>query len=112
MFAQESVLRLDATAIDYIIIALYFVFVLGIGYLARRAVSSSLDFFLSGRSLPAWVTGLAFISANLGAIEIMGMSANGAQYGIPTVHYFWIGAVPAMLFLCFGVMPSYYGSRV
>ncbi|TCC32467.1 sodium:solute symporter family protein [Kribbella sindirgiensis] len=112
MLAQQSILRLDATAIDYIIIALYFVFVLGIGYLARRAVSSSLDFFLSGRSLPAWVTGLAFISANLGAIEIMGMSANGAQYGMPTVHYFWIGAIPAMLFLGVVMMPFYYGSKV
>jgi len=112
MLAQDSILRLDATAIDYIIIALYFMFVLGIGYLAKRAVSSSLDFFLSGRSLPAWVTGLAFISANLGAIEIMGMSANGAQYGIPTVHYFWIGAVPAMLFLGVVMMPFYYGSKV
>ena len=72
--------------------AVYFVFVLGIGLLARRQVSDSVDFFLSGRSLPAWVTGLAFISANLGAVEIMGMSANGAEYGMPTVHYFWIGA--------------------
>jgi SSS family solute:Na+ symporter len=86
--------------------------VLGIGYLAKRAVSNSLDFFLSGRSLPAWVTGLAFISANLGAIEIMGMSANGAQYGLPTVHYFWIGAIPAMLFLGVVMMPFYYGSKV
>ncbi|TCC65509.1 Na+/galactose cotransporter [Kribbella pittospori] len=112
MLALESILRLDATAIDYIIIATYFVFVLGIGYLAKNAVSNSLDFFLSGRSLPAWVTGLAFISANLGAIEIMGMSANGAQYGMPTVHYFWIGAVPAMLFLGVVMMPFYYGSKV
>jgi SSS family solute:Na+ symporter len=112
MLALDSVLRLDATAIDYIIIATYFAFVLGIGYLAKRAVSNSLDFFLSGRSLPAWVTGLAFISANLGAIEIMGMSANGAQYGMPTVHYFWIGAIPAMLFLGVVMMPFYYGSKV
>jgi SSS family solute:Na+ symporter len=112
MLTQDSILRLDATAIDYIIIALYFTFVLGIGYLAKRAVSNSLDFFLSGRSLPAWVTGLAFISANLGAIEIMGMSANGAEYGMPTVHYFWIGAVPAMLFLGVVMMPFYYGSKV
>jgi solute:Na+ symporter, SSS family len=110
--AQESILRLDARAIDYLIIALYFTFVLGIGYLAKRAVSNSLDFFLSGRSLPAWVTGLAFISANLGAIEIMGMSANGAQFGVPTVHYFWIGAIPAMLFLGVVMMPFYYGSKV
>jgi solute:Na+ symporter, SSS family len=110
--AQESMLRLDARVIDYLIIALYFTFVLGIGYLAKRAVSNSLDFFLSGRSLPAWVTGLAFISANLGAIEIMGMSANGAQFGVPTVHYFWIGAIPAMLFLGVVMMPFYYGSKV
>ncbi|MFJ4652057.1 sodium:solute symporter family protein [Nocardia sp. NPDC088792] len=93
-------------------VALYFVVVLGIGLMARRRVSSSLDFFLSGRSLPAWVTGLAFISANLGAVEIMGMSANGAQYGMPTMHYYWIGAVPAMLFLGIVMMPFYYGSKV
>jgi SSS family solute:Na+ symporter len=105
-------LRLDANAIDYVLLAFYFVLVLGIGYLARRQVSTSLDFFLSGRSLPAWVTGLAFISANLGAIEVMGMSANGAEYGLPTAHYFWIGAVPAMLFLGIVMMPFYYGSKV
>jgi solute:Na+ symporter, SSS family len=112
LLAQESGLRLDAGFVDYSIIALYFVFVLGIGLIARRAISNSLDFFLSGRSLPAWITGLAFISANLGAIEIMGMSANGAEFGMPTVHYFWIGAVPAMLFLGIVMMPFYYGSKV
>jgi SSS family solute:Na+ symporter len=105
-------LRLDANWVDYLLVAIYFGFVLGIGIMARRSVSSSLDFFLSGRSLPAWVTGLAFISANLGAVEIMGMSANGAQFGLPTVHYFWIGAVPAMLFLGVVMMPFYYGSKV
>ncbi|MGV9409706.1 sodium:solute symporter family protein [Nocardia sp. NPDC003693] len=110
--AAGSGLRLDADPIDYALIALYFGFVLAIGWLARRQVSSSLDFFLSGRSLPAWVTGLAFISANLGAVEIMGMSANGAEYGMPTMHYFWIGAVPAMLFLGIVMMPFYYGSKV
>src|SRR3954462_2901352 len=112
VLAADTQLRLDANAVDYILIALYFVFVLGIGLLARRSISSSLDFFLSGRSLPAWVTGLAFISANLGAVEIMGMSANGAQFGIPTVHYFWVGAIPAMLFLGVVMMPFYYGSKV
>lgn len=110
--AWAADLRLDTNWVDYLVIALYFVFVLGIGVMARRAVSNSLDFFLSGRSLPAWVTGLAFISANLGAVEIIGMSANGAKYGIPTVHYFWIGAVPAMLFLAVVMMPFYYGSKV
>ena len=80
--------------------------------MARRQISESVDFFLSGRSLPAWVTGLAFISANLGAVEIMGMSANGAQFGLPAVHYFWVGAIPAMLFLGVVMMPFYYGSKV
>jgi len=112
LLAADAQLRLDANWVDYILIALYFVFVLGIGILAKRSVSSSIDFFLSGRSLPAWVTGLAFISANLGAVEIIGMSANGANFGIPTVHYFWIGAVPAMLFLGVVMMPFYYGSKV
>ena len=108
----DANLRLDANAVDYVLLAMYFALVIGIGYLARRRVSTSLDFFLSGRSLPAWVTGLAFISANLGAIEVMGMSANGAEYGMPTAHYFWIGAVPAMLFLGVVMMPFYYGSKV
>ncbi|MEO6996604.1 MAG: Na+/galactose cotransporter, partial [Terracoccus sp.] len=103
---------ISANLVDYVIIALYFVFVMGIGVMARRAISDSLDFFLSGRSLPAWVTGLAFISANLGAVEIMGMSANGAQFGISAVHYFWVGAIPAMLFLGVVMMPFYYGSKV
>jgi SSS family solute:Na+ symporter len=112
VLAAEAQLRLDANWIDYLLVALYFGFVIGIGIMAKRSVSTSIDFFLSGRSLPAWVTGLAFISANLGAVEIMGMSANGAQFGIPTVHYFWIGAVPAMLFLGVVMMPFYYGSKV
>ena len=110
--AVRSETLIDASAVDYLILLVYFVFVLGIGLLARRQVSDALDFFLSGRSLPAWVTGLAFISANLGAVEIMGMSANGAEIGIATVHYFWIGAIPAMLFLGVVMMPFYYGSKV
>ena len=105
-------LQLHVGVLDYMLIAVYFVFVLGIGYLARSQIASSLDFFLSGRRLPAWVTGIAFVSANLGAVEIMGMSANGAQIGLSTMHYYWIGAVPAMLFLGVVMMPFYYGSRV
>jgi len=107
----QTDLRLDANALDYVLVAFYFVLVLGIGLVARRSISSSLDFLLSGRSLPAWVTGLAFISANLGAIELIGMTANGAQYGIPTAHYYWVGAVPAMVFLGIVMMPFYYGSK-
>lgn len=112
LHTADDTFRLDADFFDYTIVAIYFVVVLGIGVMARRQVSTSLDFFLSGRSLPAWVTGLAFISANLGAVEIMGMSANGAEYGMATVHYFWVGAVPAMLFLGIVMMPFYYGSGV
>jgi solute:Na+ symporter, SSS family len=110
--AAENVLHLHVGVLDYILIAVYFVFVLGIGYLARSQIASSLDFFLSGRRLPAWVTGIAFVSANLGAVEIMGMSANGAEIGLSTLHYYWIGAVPAMLFLGVVMMPFYYGSAV
>ena len=105
-------LRLDLNALDYTILGAYFVTVLGIGYLARRSIRSSLDFLMSGRSLPAWVTGLAFVAANLGALEILGMAANGAQYGVATVHYYWVGAVPAMVFLGIVMMPFYYGSKV
>lgn len=112
MVVAESVLRLDASWVDYSLVALYFVFVLGIGWAARARVSSSIDFFLSGRGLPSWVTGLAFISANLGAVEIIGHSANGVQYGMQTMQYFWIGAVPAMVFLGIVMMPFYYGSKV
>src|SRR2546430_2112695 len=85
--------------VDYAVMALYFAFVLGIGAALRRYVRTSEDFFLSGRSIPAWVTGLAFISANLGAQEVIGMGASGAKYGIATSHFYWIGAIPAMVFL-------------
>jgi SSS family solute:Na+ symporter len=112
METAQNVLRLDASWIDYALVALFFLFVLGIGWAAKLRVSSSIDFFLSGRGLPAWVTGLAFVSANLGAVEIIGMSANGVQYGLQTMHYFWIGAVPAMIFLGIVMMPFYYGSKV
>lgn len=105
-------LRLSLSGLDLTLIVIYFTFVIGIGFALRRLITTSTDFFLSGRSLPAWITGIAFISANLGAIEILGMSASGAQYGISIVHYYWIGAVPAMVFLGIVMMPFYYGSRV
>ena len=103
---------IDARWYDYFPIIIYFAFVIGVGFMARRKAASSDEFLTSGRSLPAWVTGIAFVSANLGAVEIMGMSANGAQYGLPTFHYFWIGAIPAMIFLGLVMMPFYYGSKV
>ncbi|TYB66762.1 sodium/solute symporter [Nonomuraea sp. PA05] len=109
---MDNPLRIGAEPVDYALILVYFAVVLLVGFAARRRISSSLDFLLSGRSLPAWITGLAFISANLGAVEVIGMSANGAEYGMPTMHYYWIGAVPAMLFLGVVMMPFYYGSKV
>jgi SSS family solute:Na+ symporter len=98
-------------AIDYAILIVYFVFVLGIGWVLRRYIRSSEDFFLSGRSIPTWIAGLAFISANLGAQEVIGMGASGAKYGMMTTHFYWLGAIPAMVFVGVFMMPFYYGSR-
>jgi len=99
------------TSIDWIIMLVYFVSVLGIGVVLKRYVRTSTDFFLAGRSIPAWICGLAFISANLGAQEVIGMAASGAKYGIATSHFYWIGAIPAMVFVGLFMMPFYYGSR-
>src|SRR5499426_498312 len=101
----------NLNGIDLTIMLIYFVFVLGIGYALRRFMKTSTDFFLSGRSIPAWITGLAFISANLGAQEVIGMGASGAKYGILTAHFYWVGAIPAMVFVGLFMMPFYYGSR-
>jgi solute:Na+ symporter, SSS family len=98
-------------AIDYAILFVYFAFVLGIGWALRRFIKGSNDFFLSGRSIPTWIAGLAFISANLGAQEVIGMGASGAKYGIMTSHFYWLGAIPAMVFVGIFMMPFYYGSR-
>src|SRR3954454_18619732 len=97
--------------IDYLIMLIYLGFVLGIGFALRRFMRTSEDFFLSGRSIPAWVAGLAFIGANLGAQEVMGMAASGAKYGIATSHFYWVGAIPAMVFVGIFMMPFYYGSK-
>jgi SSS family solute:Na+ symporter len=98
-------------AIDYAILIVYFGFVIGIGWALRRHVKSSEDFFLSGRSIPSWIAGLAFLSANLGAQEVIGMAASGAKYGMMTSHFYWVGAIPAMVFVGIFMMPFYYGSR-
>ncbi len=97
--------------IDYAVLAVYTAFVLGIGLVLRKSVHNSDDFFGSGRRIPGWVTGLAFLSANLGALEVMGMAANGAKYGVLTAHFYWIGAIPAMVFVGVFMMPFYYGSK-
>jgi SSS family solute:Na+ symporter len=97
--------------IDYAIMAVYFAFVLGIGIVLRRSVRTGTDFFLAGRAVPAWIAGLAFLSANLGAQEVIGMGASGAKYGVATSHFYWVGAIPAMVFVGLFMMPFYYGSR-
>src|SRR3974390_1427436 len=97
--------------IDYVILAIYVAFVVGIGFTLRRYLKTSADFFMSGRAIPAWITGLAFMSANLGALELVGMAASGAKYGIATSHFYWVGAIPAMIFLAVFMMPFYYGSK-
>ena len=98
-------------AVDWGVLGLYLAFVLGIGIVAARGAKSGTDFFLAGRAIPAWVCGLAFISANLGAQEVIGMGASGAKYGIATAHFYWIGAIPAMVFIGVFMMPFYYGSK-
>jgi SSS family solute:Na+ symporter len=96
---------------DYLIIAVYFIFVITVGFIIKRKIRSSNDFLTSGRNIPLWITSLAFISANLGAQEVLGMVASGAKYGIMTVHFYWVGAIFAMVFLAIFMMPFYYGSR-
>jgi SSS family solute:Na+ symporter len=111
MITAALPIQLDISWVDYLIIIFYFAVTLGIGFALRRRMRSSEDFFLSGRSLPSWVTGLAFLGANLGALEILGMGANAAQYGFMQAHFYWIGAIPAMVFVAIFMMPFYYGSK-
>ncbi len=106
---METIIHLGP--VDYVIVAIYFAFVLGIGWLLRRNMKESSDFLTSRHSIPGWVAGLAFLSANLGAQEVMGMGAQGAKYGIMTSHFYWVGAIPAMVFLGVFMMPFYYGSK-
>ena len=97
--------------LDYSILLIYVAFVVGIGFALKRYMKTSSDFLTSSRGIPTWVTGLAFISANLGALELVGMAASGAKYGIATAHFYWVGAIPAMVFLAIFMMPFYYGSK-
>ncbi len=106
-----SGLKFDLNPVDWVILLIYLVFVIGIGFALKRQSKTAEDFLLSGRSIPGWITGLAFISANLGAQELIGMAASGAEYGIMTSHFYWVGAIPAMVFLGIFMMPMYYGSK-
>lgn len=109
--STEGMAKPDLNLIDWSIMGIYLAFVLGIGFALKKYMNSAEDFFLSGRSIPGWVCGLAFISANLGAQELIGMAASGAEYGIMTSHFYWVGAIPAMVFLGIFMMPMYYGSK-
>src|SRR5215204_437393 len=102
---------MNLQTIDYLIIIIYFLFVVGIGIMLKRRVKTGNDFLMSNRSIPLWITSLAFISANLGAQEVLGMAASGAKYGLYTAHFYWLGAAFAMVFLGIFMMPFYYGSR-
>ncbi len=104
-------MRLELHWIDYLIMVIYFLFVLGIGWFLRKYMKNANAFLEAGRSMPAWVAGLAFISTNLGALEVMGMTGSGMKYGMLTTHFYWIGAIPAMIFLALFMMPFYYGSK-
>src|SRR3569833_796625 len=104
-------MHISLSAVDYAVIVIYFAFVIGVGWALKRSMKGSADFLMSGRSLPAWITGLAFISANLGAQEVIGMAASGAKYGLMTSHFYWIGAIPAMVFLGLFMLPFYYGTK-
>ncbi len=104
-------MRIQMGAVDYLILALYFVFVLGIGWQLKRHMKTSAEFLSAARSIPAWIAGLAFLSANLGAQEMIGMAASGAKYGMMTSHFYWVGAIPAMVFVGIFMMPFYYGSK-
>src|SRR5690242_20467399 len=108
---KRDVPMLQLGVTDYVILAVYFAFVVAVGALLKRGVKTGEDFLTSGRSVPGWVAGLAFLSANLGAQEMIGMGASGAKYGFMTTHFYWLGAVPAMVFVGVFMLPFYYGSR-
>src|ERR1700721_2995593 len=99
---------ISLSPVDLAIIAIYFVTVLGIGFYLKRFATTGEDFFLAGREMTAWVAGLSFLSANLGSLELLGWAGSAYQYGILAAHWYWIGAIPAMLFLGIVMMPFYY----
>ncbi|HEY9165774.1 MAG TPA: sodium:solute symporter family protein [Candidatus Kryptonia bacterium] len=109
LFSPTTLVSLDW--VDSLIIAIYFVFVLGIGYYLLRFTKTGEDFFMAGRKMTMWIAGLSFVAANLGSLELMGWAASAYQYGILATHWYWIGAIPAMLFLAIVMMPFYHISK-
>src|SRR5258707_2697396 len=106
LFALDRMVHLSA--VDVAIVVIYFVLVLAIGFYLKRFANTSEDFFMAGREMTAWVAGLAFVSANLGSLELLGWAGSAYQYGILAAHWYWIGAIPAMIFLRLVMMPFYY----
>src|ERR1700761_9022052 len=111
LFQNSSEQLLHLSGVDLLIIILYFVAVLGIGFYLKRFTTTGEDFFLADREMTAWVAGLSFLAANLGSLELMGWAASAYQYGILATHWYWIGAIPAMLFLALVMIPFYYISK-
>jgi solute:Na+ symporter, SSS family len=105
-------MTIGLSSVDWIIIAVYFIFILGLGFYLKRFTKTQEDFFIAGRKNSAWVAGIAFLSANLGALELLGMTGNTYKYGMYVAHFYWIGAIPAMIFLGVYMMPFYYSSRI
>src|SRR6202789_2524660 len=97
--------------VDILILALYFALVVFVGFYAKGKANTSEDFFMAGREMTAWIAGLSFVSANLGSLELMGWAGAAYQYGMLAAHWYWIGAIPAMLFLGIVMMPFYYISK-
>src|SRR5579884_1062531 len=102
---------LSLSSVDIVVVALYFAVVVGIGFYLKRFTKTGEDFFLAGRHMTAWIAGLSFLAANLGSLELMGWAGSAYQYGILATHWYWIGAIPAMLFLGIVMMPFYYISK-
>jgi solute:Na+ symporter, SSS family len=109
--AQDVTRLLSVRFVDVVIILLYFLMILGIGFYLKRYTKAGEDFFLAGRQMTAWVAGLSFLAANLGSLKLMGWAGAAYQYGILAAHWYWIGAIPAMLFLGIVMMPFYYPPR-
>src|ERR1700756_3658106 len=109
LFVAQRLVHLHP--VDVVIVVFYFALVLTIGFYLKGQANTGEDFFMAGREMTAWVAGLSFLSANLGALELMGWAGSAYQYGILATHWYWIGAIPAMLFLALVMMPFYYISK-
>src|SRR5579885_1774284 len=111
LLATQPERLVHLSGVDLIVVTLYFLTVIGIGFYLKRYATTGEDFFLAGRDMTSWIAGLSFVAANLGSLELMGWAAAAYQYGILATHWYWVGAIPAMLFLAIVMMPFYYISK-